>query len=382
MEDSKKNTPGRRIATILLLTGVVILLIMAACFVIHRMKYAVTNAVFVRTDDLVTLGFDRVSGRITCLTKEEGDPVKKGEVLAVLDSRSYKNRLNTLKSQLGSAKKKQEELFLLLDRTRKELRLKTSIAQETILELVEKKKALIEKAEGLAAIIDELERDERRYYSLYSKRVISKKRLESAQTSLTAKRKERAALLNEIKSLQVSIEKARHDLELSKVKKARIKEIEKDIEATQEDIAGLSFQVKDAQEDLEECTLISPIEGRIAKRFVSKGDIVSPQRAVYSIVDPRKIYVLVLLGEKKLHGVEKGCKARIWIDAYPDESFKGVVEAVLPASAATFALIPRDISAGEFTKVAQRIPVRVKITEGRTDLLKVGLGGEVEIRRK
>jgi len=54
----------------------------------------------------------------------------------------------------------------------------------------------------------------------------------------------------------------------------------------------------------------------------------------------------------------------------------------LPASAATFALAPRDISAGEFTKVAQRIPVRIRITDGPLDKLHVGLGGEVEIERQ
>ncbi|MEJ2033957.1 MAG: hypothetical protein P8Y63_13185, partial [Deltaproteobacteria bacterium] len=54
---------------------------------------------------------------------------------------------------------------------------------------------------------------------------------------------------------------------------------------------------------------------------------------------------------------------------------------VLPTSAATFAMAPRDISAGEFTKVAQRIPVRIAITKGDISLLRIGMGGEVEIKR-
>ena len=70
------------------------------------------------------------------------------------------------------------------------------------------------------------------------------------------------------------------------------------------------------------------------------------------------------------------------LDAYPDKEFTGVVREVMPASAATFALVPRDISAGEFTKVAQRIPVRIEITGGDRSLLRVGLGGEVEIKRQ
>ena len=103
--------------------------------------------------------------------------------------------------------------------------------------------------------------------------------------------------------------------------------------------------------------------------------------AVYAVLDPQNIYIIALLEENKLDGVTPGDPVVIRIDAYPDQKYKGIVSQVLPASAATFALAPRDISAGEFTKVAQRIPVRINITEGDISLLQVGLSGEVEIRR-
>ncbi len=57
------------------------------------------------------------------------------------------------------------------------------------------------------------------------------------------------------------------------------------------------------------------------------------------------------------------------------------MEKILPTSAAKFALVPRDISAGEFTKVVQRIPVKVRITKGDVSKLVVGMGGEIEIKR-
>ncbi|MEJ2689793.1 MAG: HlyD family secretion protein, partial [Deltaproteobacteria bacterium] len=88
------------------------------------------------------------------------------------------------------------------------------------------------------------------------------------------------------------------------------------------------------------------------------------------------------LEENKLSGVKAGSSVVLRVDAYPDKKFNGEVTEVMPASAATFALVPRDISAGEFTKVAQRIPVRIAITSGDLSLLRVGLGGEVEIKRQ
>ena len=103
---------------------------------------------------------------------------------------------------------------------------------------------------------------------------------------------------------------------------------------------------------------------------------------VYSLVDPGDIHVVALLEEQKLAGVVPAAPVQITIDAYPGEAYEGVVESILPTSAATFALAPRDISAGEFTKVAQRIPVRIRITAGDTARLRVGMGGEVEIRRQ
>ena len=101
-----------------------------------------------------------------------------------------------------------------------------------------------------------------------------------------------------------------------------------------------------------------------------------------ALVNPNDLYIIALLEENKLSGVEPGSHAVIHIDAYSDQEWQGEVEQVLPASAATFALAPRDISAGEFTKVAQRIPVRIHITDGSLDKLHVGLGGEVEIKRQ
>jgi len=120
----------------------------------------------------------------------------------------------------------------------------------------------------------------------------------------------------------------------------------------------------------------------VVKRYVSEGEVVRPGQFIYAIYDPKDLYVLVLLEETKLGGVREGNQVWIRIDAYPEEGFEGVVEEIGRAAAAKFALIPRDVTAGEFTKVAQRIPVKVKIVKGKVDLLRVGMGGEVAIEKR
>lgn len=160
-----------------------------------------------------------------------------------------------------------------------------------------------------------------------------------------------------------------------------VKSLASQIEALKYKEKALLKQKEEAILYYEYTKLKSPITGLIAKKFHSEGDVIAPGEPIYAVVDPESFYILVLLEETKLKGIKKGAYARIRLDAYPGKVWEGEVEEIFPASAATFALVPRDISAGEFTKLAQRIPVKIKITKGERGLLKVGLGGEVEIKR-
>lgn len=85
MKTTKGNGHGKKITVAVLIIGAVTLAIVAARFIHHRMAYAVTDAVFVASDSLVTVEFDRVEGRLTTMTKKEGKPVAKGELLAAID---------------------------------------------------------------------------------------------------------------------------------------------------------------------------------------------------------------------------------------------------------------------------------------------------------
>ena len=372
----------KKIASIVLFLATVGLFVGLALFVVHRMRYAVTDAVFVRTDTLVNLGFDRVAGRIVGLRKKEGDPVSKGEILGYIDQAPYRNVLNATGARLLAEEKKRDRLKLKLKRVSLELEQGLKISKDTLTSLKHKKEALVARRDALSATVEELARDRRRFRRLLKADVIPRKRYETIDTEYRARSNELKALNQEILALDASIEKAREAVRLSEIKRSQTEEIKAAIDAEEKAIEAIRAELKNGEKDLDDCTLKSPIDGRVAKKYMSEGDMVLPGKVVYSLVDPDDIYILVLLEEGKLRGVRPGSEARIKIDAYPNEAYRGVVEAVLPASAATFALIPRDVSAGEFTKVAQRIPIRIRITDGNTSLLRIGMGGEVEIRRQ
>ncbi len=382
MTKNKKIAKKKIIAAIILATIMVIIILMTIRFVHHRMVYAVTDAVFVRTDSLVDIGFNRVNGRVQTLIKKEGDPVQKGETLAVLDDTVYRLAVAQLAARLASTRNERQAKVISIKRLRSETRLNKQIASSRMVEITRKKEALKAQVAGLDVDIAQLQRDNNRYKKLLPTKAVSHSQTEDSTTRLQVKKLAKEAMEKQVAALDASLITANHQVELTVVEKLRIKEAQKALAELDERIKELNAALASARDDLDQCILKSPLTGRVAKRYVSPGAMVTPQRVVFSLVDPNDIYIIVLMEEKKLNGVFPGATAHITIDAYPDENYLGEVEAILPTSAATFALAPRDISAGEFTKVAQRIPVRIRITKGDKSLLRVGMGGEIEIKRQ
>ncbi len=379
----KNNTSrGRLIAAIILIICAVIIIVIAIRFVRHRMAYAVTDAVFVRTDSLVSVGFNRVSGRVETINRKAGDPVREGEVLGRLDDTSYRLTVEQLKAALAAVENKRQNKKLFLRRLRQETNLNQKIAASRLTKLKKQKGAVTFQIAAAEVEIEQLQRDNARYQNLLPRQAVSHSQAENVSTSLRAKELARNALRQQAAAIGASVLTSRYQLQLTTVEKQRLKETTKEIKVLTDKIKETQAALQSARYDLAQCVLKSPLNGRVAKRFVSPGALVSPRKVVFSLINPGDIYLIVLLEEQKLAGVEPGSPVNITIDAYPGNDYKGVVETILPASAATFALAPRDISAGEFTKVSQRIPIRIRITKGNTARLRVGMGGEVEIKRQ
>jgi membrane fusion protein (multidrug efflux system) len=124
----------------------------------------------------------------------------------------------------------------------------------------------------------------------------------------------------------------------------------------------------------------APRNGVIAKRWVVAGDVVQISQPLFSLTDIDHIWVTANLEETKVQHLRGGEKVRIHIDAYPGRTFWGTVYVVRAAAASQFSLIPPDTATGNFTKVVQRLPVKIWIDEIPSDLyLYPGLSTEVSI---
>jgi membrane fusion protein (multidrug efflux system) len=107
--------------------------------------------------------------------------------------------------------------------------------------------------------------------------------------------------------------------------------------------------------------IIAPFDGIVSERQVQPGDYVNIGTSLISVVPLPNVYVIANYKETQLTHVEPGQPVEITVDSFPNETFHGRVERIAPASGSQFALLPPDNATGNFTKVVQRIPVRIQL---------------------
>ena len=128
-------------------------------------------------------------------------------------------------------------------------------------------------------------------------------------------------------------------------------------------LAAAQAAADNARLQLSYTTLVAPIDGIIAKRNVEVGGVVQPGMLLMAVVPLQDVWVTANLKETELAGVDSGDVVAVKVDAYGGRVFHGIVESVSPATGAKFALIPPDNATGNFTKVVQRVPVRIRLTD-------------------
>jgi membrane fusion protein (multidrug efflux system) len=122
------------------------------------------------------------------------------------------------------------------------------------------------------------------------------------------------------------------------------------------------------------------IDGKIVKRWVWEGDVMRAGQAMFSLYDLKDVWVLANLEETKMKNVKVGDKVEIHVDAYPDKKFHGKIFVIKGAAASEFSLIPQDNATGNYTKVAQRIPLKITIEPSEELYLFPGMSAEIKVK--
>ncbi len=187
---------------------------------------------------------------------------------------------------------------------------------------------------------------------------------------------------------QVLVNQARADYEKAKADLARAQSLtnagaisKQDIDQDTAATEVAAAQLKNAEDQLAYCTIRAPSDGRIGHKTVETGNRINVGAALMAVVED--VWVVANFKETQLGDMRPGQKAKIRIDAIPGQTFLGEVDSWAPGSGATFALLPPDNATGNFTKIVQRVPVKIRFDpdsiKGYENRIVPGLSCEPEV---
>ena len=134
---------------------------------------------------------------------------------------------------------------------------------------------------------------------------------------------------------------------------------------------------------LKNSTIYSPIDGVIARKWILEGDVVQPGQPIFTIFDMKNIWITAQFEETRLALVTMGAQVEISVDTYPDIKLSGKVIQIGSNTASQFSLIPPNNASGNFTKVTQRVPVKISIEKGNSNVnLLPGMSVEVRVKER
>lgn len=149
-------------------------------------------------------------------------------------------------------------------------------------------------------------------------------------------------------------------------------------------LAELKTALAKAERDLSFTVIRAPIDGVIGNRAVQVGDYMQPGQRLASLVPLDRVYVDANFKETQLSTLRSGQPVSIAVDALPEHDIDGTIESISPASGAVFSLLPPDNATGNFTKIVQRLPVRIRVPQSVASegLLRPGMSVVVSVNTK
>jgi membrane fusion protein (multidrug efflux system) len=332
-------TPAKRTA---LLTALLIILLAIACFI-----WSVMTRADYRTDDAwvsadYTLVAPKVSGYISQVLVRDNQPVKAGDLLATLDDRDYRVALESAEANLQLSEAKLAAIIAQRDQQQ------AVIAQN---------RAAVNASQATLSYAGQ---NAERYRRLLQSGTATADEQQKASSSMRSA----AAQVEQNRAAAVAAEKQIAILQAS----------QKQAEA---DIAAARASVDQAQLNLSYTRIVAPVSGMVGQRTLRQGAYVSAGSRLLALVPLQQIYITANYLETQLDKVKPGQRVEIAVDALPGQRFHGHVDSIAPATGATFSAIAADNATGNFTKVVQRLPVKITLDTQQPNLARLRVGMSV-----
>ncbi|TKI03356.1 HlyD family secretion protein [Martelella alba] len=174
---------------------------------------------------------------------------------------------------------------------------------------------------------------------------------------------------------------ADYDANVAAVKSAsaQIQTQQAQIDQSRAQLASARASRQQSHIDVRDTVIVSPIDGYVGDRAVRVGQFVQPGTRLLTVVPNDDIYLVANFKETQLANMRPGQPASLRVDAIPDHDFKGVVDSFAPGTGSLFALLPPDNATGNFTKIVQRVPVRIRITDHSPQVKRLLAGMSVTV---
>jgi membrane fusion protein (multidrug efflux system) len=333
----------------------------------------VTNDAYVR-GDLTPLS-TRVPGLVREVKVNDYQQVRKGDLLVQLDDDDYK-------AQLAQAAAGVEAAKAALENNRRQRQLQDSKIERALAGIDQANAQITAAQAGKAAVQADVTRtraDRIRQEELFKTNSTTQQKVEAAvadQERFAAQFASRDADLAQARTVLRSNESA---AEAERRGKAVLESQDIQLAA---DLHAKEAALAVAQVNLGYTRILAPADGTVGERQVRPGQLVSPGTQVVTFVENTR-WVSANFRETQLTNIKVGDVAEIRVDTYPGRVFKGRVLEIAPASGSQFALLPPDNATGNFTKVTQRVPVKIALDDSAlTSQLRPGLSAVVTVRTR
>lgn len=290
----------------------------------------------------------RVQGYIKEIRFDEYTFVHEGDTLIIIDDSEYRLRLAQAKAELQNAVTGKSAMHTVISTTNNNIGVNEASINGTKVEL------------------ENAARDLERYASLIKEKAVTQKQYDDAKTRYESM-------------------KAKYDMLCRQKQSTSLTKEEQQQRLGQQD-AGIELAqaaVELASLNLSYTVITAPADGYTSRKSLQKGQLVQPGQTLLSIVDENDVWVVANYKETQTAKMKLGDKVKITVDALPDAVYIGRIEAISNATGAQYSIVPQDNATGNFVKVEQRLPVKIRFTADNTpesiQRLRAGLNVECEM---
>ena len=320
-----------------------------------------TDAAYLQADSSVVA--PRVKGLVAEVLAQHNQAVHRGDPLVKIDPEEFDARVASASADLLTARAGVQAAEAALASLAPEERLADSGVRAAA--------AVISAADAQRERADA---DRARYETLVSDGAV-------AQRDADAYRATAAGADSEALKTRAQLDVSRNQAQVVRAKRANLIAAQAQAQAN---VARAQAALDLARQDQGHTVVRAPIDGVVGDRQVEPGDYVQPGTRLMTVVPLQALYVVANFKETQVARMRPGQAASVKVDALPGGALKGEVESFAPGSGSTFSLLPFEPGTGNFTKIVQRVPVRIRLDPGQPGLadLRPGLSTTVKVRLK